>query len=186
MVVYILERPNSQIYNIYINTDNILASVIIELGEFEEAYLNLLDKSKGIIIDSKDEFEFDVIKWTPLQLFIMVIEIMLFRSMVKWPKTVNDTGVLMQLYSSVYRKITEIQSVLSLFLNSVTTEHDTQVITKVLRGSMSSMGSGGKLSDAYLKGVLDAYHKVNMDSELRRVFASISKLSKEIEDIQSS
>ena len=40
------ENPNSQIYKIYINENNKLASVLGELEEFKEAYIKLLEKSE--------------------------------------------------------------------------------------------------------------------------------------------
>src|SRR5918995_5291114 len=48
-----LENPNSQIYKIYVNEDNKLASVLTELEEFKNAYYTLLQKSKQIM-DNKD------------------------------------------------------------------------------------------------------------------------------------
>jgi hypothetical protein len=49
MIICQLENPNSQIYKIYINKDNQLSAIIIELEEFKEAYVNLLEKSKEMI-----------------------------------------------------------------------------------------------------------------------------------------
>ena len=53
MIICQLENPNSQIYKIYINKDNRLSSVLVELEEFKEAYLNLLEASRNII-NNKD------------------------------------------------------------------------------------------------------------------------------------
>jgi hypothetical protein len=48
-----LERPNSQIYKVYVNEDNKIASVLVDLEDFKKAYSNLLKKSKERI-DNKD------------------------------------------------------------------------------------------------------------------------------------
>lgn len=53
MIICELENPNSQIYKIYVNKNNKLTSVLVELEEFRAAYLDLLEKSKNII-DKKD------------------------------------------------------------------------------------------------------------------------------------
>jgi hypothetical protein len=53
MIICQLENPNSQIYRIYINKDNQLSSIVIELEEFKEAYRILLEKSKEKI-NNKD------------------------------------------------------------------------------------------------------------------------------------
>lgn len=53
MVVSKLERPNSQVYKIYVNKDNKLVSVLTELEEFKRAYFKLLEKSKAIL-NNKD------------------------------------------------------------------------------------------------------------------------------------
>ena len=49
MIICHLENPNSQIYKIYINRDNPLSAIIMELEEFKKVYVNLLNKSKEMI-----------------------------------------------------------------------------------------------------------------------------------------
>lgn len=53
MIICELENPNSQIYRIYINKNNKLVSVLVELEEFKAAYFDLLEKSKEKI-NNKD------------------------------------------------------------------------------------------------------------------------------------
>lgn len=53
IIICSLEKPNSQIYRVYINEDSKVASLLGELEEFKEAYVNLLKKSRDII-NNKD------------------------------------------------------------------------------------------------------------------------------------
>ena len=46
MIVMRTDKPNSQLYRIYPNENNILVTILNELEEFEKAYSKLLDKSK--------------------------------------------------------------------------------------------------------------------------------------------
>jgi hypothetical protein len=46
IIICRLEKPNSQIYRVYINEDSKVASLLGELEEFKEAYFILLEKSK--------------------------------------------------------------------------------------------------------------------------------------------
>lgn len=55
MIVMRTDKPNSQIYRIYSNENNILVTISNELEEFEIAYSKLLDKSKEKL-QTKDVF----------------------------------------------------------------------------------------------------------------------------------
>jgi hypothetical protein len=56
MIICELEKPNSQLYKIYINKENKITSVLGDLEMFKRVYYNLLQKSKERI-DDKDYSE---------------------------------------------------------------------------------------------------------------------------------
>jgi hypothetical protein len=163
------DRPNSQLYRIYINEDNELAAVISELQGFKDVYVNLLEKSREKIRsgDPTDDIEYLEIKMMPILLFCVMIEIMLFRSVVKW-RVIIDKEMLLQIYSIVYKKVAEIQFELSRFLVSVGFE--TLAIAEIWKGFRST----GSKPD--FRHIDDTYSKVNMGSDIQPVLSSIHRL----------
>ena len=257
-----LENPNSQIYKIYINENNKLASVLGELEEFKEAYIKLLEKSEEKIaqmanqtkhpmttrakerypaalpelakahldkfekqirikevrreanriirkiselksndkekilaeikkqdftkIDSFFESYQDLMKRfeedidfpirIPISLFYVLVDLVFYRSIFKWPEQIKDKEVLSQMYSVVYNKIAEIQFELSRFIKSI----------KVAPLDPVSMILGGRSSflDPGLKVFADIYHILGMDSEMKQVLNSIIKLNEDIKELR--
>ena len=242
MIICQLENPNSQIYKIYINKDNKLATVITELEEFKEAYISLLEKSKKML-DSRDYSadakmlgikETDPAKWSekikiqyhnfwyekhveasrqwsnkvenrvvvkdgkpvkeyleivrmftenPLYLilnptlwFYAMADTIFFRSMIKWPKEINNEEVLLQMYSITHKKVAEIQLELSRFLGSIkwsSLDPVSNLIFYRYAGDKSALWS-----------TVYFYHNLDMDSEIRQVIKSIIKLNEEIKDLE--
>src|SRR5918995_5932257 len=116
-----LERPNSQIYKIYVNKDSKFVSVLTELEEFKVAYIGLLERSKDIINNRKYETGTNISELVsyPIHLFYLVIDLVFIRSMILWPEQVDNNEELLKLYSVSYDKITQIQLSLSEFIKSV-------------------------------------------------------------------
>ena len=236
------ERPHSQSFMMYINEDNKLVSVLIELEEFRKAYVELLAKSKKKLDNrdystdakmlginetnpskwsSQDTERFDnfwiqkhnevyhqisigekkhtsevgkptsensedlvkVIRENPLyfifdavSLFYVVVDIMFFRSTVKWPKEINNKEVMLQMYSITYEKIAEIQFELSSFLESIRFGPFDPV--SLLINRRYTEGRPDFWSTVYF------YLEVNMDSEIRNIIKSIIKLNQDIKDLE--
>lgn len=268
MVVSILERPNSQIYKIYVNRGNKLVSVLTELEEFKRAYSILLGKSKEII-NNKDysadakklginesnpdrwteedkrrywEFEatrlkknitemgaaqkaIDSIKTlyaqsgssstttninieplkkrkivaeikpvltelenavkghgenllsmidSPAKLFYIIVDLMFFHSLIKWPEQIKDKEQLAQMYSVVYSKISEIQFVLSEFIKSIKVAalNPIKVITES-RKIHTSLGT-----------IISLYYALNLSQEIDMVKDSIIRINQDINELE--
>lgn len=255
------ERPNSQIIMMYINEDNKLASVLIELKEFKEAFIKLLEKSKQKI-DSKDYSvdakalgikEADPSKWqdldkqryfeldrnkmsqftdqliknrenykklfsksdlqskdeskrkqvlteiystvtmiqdhlkihgehisflifTPVDLFYTMVDLMFYRSVIKWPDQIKDKEMLSQMYFIVYSKIAEIQLELSSFIKSIKVWGPDEPIKIIVKGrSFRHLG---------IWAYVDTYYTLNMRTEIKGVLDSLIKLNEDIKELK--
>lgn len=256
-----LENPNSQIYKIYINENNKLASVLGELEEFKEAYIKLLEKSEEKISEmasqakhpmttrakerypailpelakvTLDKFEKEIrmkevrkeadriirrisdlksndkekilaeikkLDFTkidsffasyqdlmkrfeedidfpiriPISLFYVLVDLVFYRSILKWPEQIEDKEVLSQMYSVVYNKIAEIQFELSRFIKSIKVV-PLDPVSMILHGRSSFLNPG-------LKVFADIYHILEMDSEMKQVMNSILRLNEDIKEL---
>jgi hypothetical protein len=275
------ERPDSQSFMMYVNKDNILSSVFVELEEFKKSYVNLLEKSKELI-NNKDYSintvntealgikQIDPAKWSyneisrynefwdnkmkenlrdslklqvkldklmkegkelknqilgqmqmgnkeqvlqdiqkyesierqqtsflgelqyvigslrenilllflgPVKLFYVVVDIMFFRSIIRWQDKISDKEVLSQLYSIAYKKVAEIQFELSKFFQSLEFGRFDPVRTLV-RGRYETENI-----PAGFWVLVSFYHQINMDSEIRRTINSLIKLNEEIKEL---
>jgi DNA-binding transcriptional ArsR family regulator len=230
MINCVLERPNSQIYKVYLNEDNKLASILGELEDFKRTYSNLLKKSTEILDkkdysrdvktlgikelnpsrwSEKDRFRYfelemervtkltetismsshdtssdDLLKkvgenitfliLTPIALFYVVVDIIFYRSIIKWIRQIKDERALSQVYSIAYSKIAEIQLELSKFIESVKVmplESDKLVVA----------GRRGELGNS--KTAVYIYNASGMKSEIKGVMDSITALNEDIKEL---
>jgi hypothetical protein len=270
------ERPNSQVIMMHVNEKNQLLSILTELGEFKEAYVKLLEKSKDIInnkdysADAKelgiresnpdrwtreDKLRFaemernrlvkireetgvlhktsDAIKQlytksklesepsgnenpleakkiaaekiaklkpiliklvdiekkvsenlysiytTPVDLFFIVVDLIFYRSMVKWSEQIKDKDQLAQLYSVVYSKISEIQLYLSEFIKSIKT---------IPLDPINVLVTGRKMSQRFSQPIsfeiiVSSYHQLGLGPEMENVKDSIIKINQDINEL---
>jgi hypothetical protein len=175
-----LERPNSQIYKIYVNKDSKFVSVLTELEEFKVAYIGLLERSKDIINNRKYETGTNISELVsyPIHLFYLVIDLVFIRSMILWPEQVDNNEELLKLYSVSYDKITQIQLSLSEFIKSVEINvapyEPKREIVKARRGVRPTLGR------------MDVLHEesLNLDPKIRS--AIMDFLGKIIKDLKKS
>jgi hypothetical protein len=277
MIICKLEKPNSQIFRIYINEANKLVAVLGELDEFKDAYSRLLDKSKdrihtkdyanvskklginesnpskwqesdvsrffefaiqqqgthskemgeinrrisdltekanqiidviekarpnyakintkqtllnlrlemmraksemsGIISHLSDFRDFDIFLLVggAIRLFYEVKDAIFFRSTMIWPLKISDREILLNLYSTTYTKMAEIQMKLIEFLKSIKVKYFSDPL-RYIAGFRESFTNDLSLE-------ITCYWTSNMKAEIKAVLESLLKLNKEIEGI---
>jgi len=113
---------------------------------------------------------------TPVSLFYVLVDLVFYRSIIKWPEQIKDKEVLSQMYSVVYNKIAEIQFELSRFIKSIKTV-PLYPVSMIVKGRPSFFDIG-------LKESADIYHILEMDSEMKQVLNSIIKLNEDIKELE--
>ena len=108
----------------------------------------------------------------PVVLFYAMADIIFHRSMLRWSKVV-DREVLSEMYSVVYKKISELQLKLSEFIITVKLDID---FDKIMVGARNNRTFG-------LKILVDLYSDIGMKSEIQRTVNSLVKLNEEIKDL---
>ena len=116
-----IKKSNGQLYNLYINKNNLIASLEIDLGNFENTYFLLLQKAK----DKFQEKRRIVAKKTTTgsgtdnEFKLLICMFSIYEDMVKtylmytfliWPeKTNNDSETLNKLYTIFFSRLTKMQ-----------------------------------------------------------------------------
>ena len=122
------EKQNSRDHKLNVNAGNIVVSVSQEIDELEKAFFSLfksIKKKYDAVYSSanstntyKGNIQDDVSKivdllWESSSIFYEIVNVYLLRSVILWPKKVQDKDVLKKLYSIVYTKIADISLRLS-------------------------------------------------------------------------
>jgi hypothetical protein len=272
------ERPNSQVIMMYVNEKNQFLSVLTELGEFEAAYLKLLEKSKDRIINLKESdplrwkeenrlkyktmekeketqsdsrwrqrskenikklseqieescrelsildnklhtdldsrqhkdimlnihrhlsnlesiileikplvdseikslydvknYEIDFLQFNPIIIYYWFVEIMVFRTIFVWPNDIKDKQILSNMYSIVFRTVSEIQTELLEFLSidkmGLINKTPMEIIALIIRA----------VRDVRLY-YMPEYQVLDMKSEINSVTNALLKINEEIKN----
>jgi hypothetical protein len=144
------KKPNSQIYSLYINKENLMASLELDLHNFENTYFLLLKKIKDklegkrrtatktemVAESDKRFFSLLVCMFT---LYEDMFRTYLMRSFVIWPKETNNDGeTLKNLYEILFSKLAKIQERLTKALLHSTSSYGyaIPVLNNVVRRSL--------------------------------------------------
>jgi hypothetical protein len=117
MILFKKEKPNSQIYKIYVNNDNLLVAVEQTLSEFQRSFFVLLDRLRGKIEETclkrtgqAKRRDIDAIL---SQLFnthqIVIHGQVLWKLRHEWIRQVQDKESLHRLYYLVFSTMMEIE-----------------------------------------------------------------------------
>jgi hypothetical protein len=117
-------KPNSQIYQVYINEDDLLMSVINDIDNFKKLYFELINQVRKKI---KEEIERDKTEEADLQDSVNFLKkefrvinhiLLIFRHLVSmcilarffiWSEKIKDKESLENLYQSAFNKLQEMQ-----------------------------------------------------------------------------
>jgi hypothetical protein len=117
------DKPNSQIYKLFVNANNLLVTEIRELERFKKVFSELLE----ILDKRKDELDTLWLKirreqglpheyYKPSDLILPIyshlVVVYAAKSVAEWPKMINDEEVLKRLYEGVFTQLFEIQRII--------------------------------------------------------------------------
>jgi hypothetical protein len=108
------QRNDKKSIRLFVNKNSLLASVPIELEQFKSAFISLFDKTNEKVIFPSIGTSPDIASERTLQLseerlslFLRMVDSILIRSIVKWPKRIKDKETLKKLYYTVFIKISD-------------------------------------------------------------------------------
>jgi len=170
-----------------INTDNIISTISKELKIFEKAYVPLLAKviekfdkvHSDQLIAAKDTRERYAVQLLPIQralneLLYIFDEIMIayvMRSMILWPKNIENRNILNKAYSILFSKIANI----SIFIAQAF-EHS---YSKILLGKFENITMSRTYMTQKLLKYKDIFKNANMEKESEKLMDSIWKIHRE-------
>ena len=124
------DKPNSRAYKIFLHNEHILIVLNKQIRDFNEEFKKLLQKIEAIIPElvllpftNKENIDNNfimIIFYEQLPLFILkyLMQCLLLKSIVVWPKTIQDEQTRNKLNSSILTEISKIFSDYSTFYNS--------------------------------------------------------------------
>jgi hypothetical protein len=184
------EKENSRNRNLYVNENNLLVSVPRELEQFESVFISLFEKTNEKIIgpslfgESSGE-GFDGVGGNPIErisqlseerlsLFLRMVDSVLLRSVMEWPKRIQDKDALKKLYHIVFTKISDM-------LIDIADNHEIPrfcVDFSMQKLAMKKLRGGGSLFEYWKK-----FKNYGMKQEIENVIDSLWKIDKELQEI---
>jgi hypothetical protein len=112
------DKPNSQIYRLYVNEDSIFLSVYRELENFKNAFFVLIEKTKMRLVKKNVPWIFNKSNdsdafYDLLLIYHHVLGIYLSYSVLKWPAEVIDQAILTKIYAIIIYQMVQIQTKMS-------------------------------------------------------------------------
>jgi hypothetical protein len=169
-----------------------VVTVSNELKEFEEAFFSLLikvkEKFEALYLEiwtqySSDPSKRDLLKIHPIinlisesfHIFYEVVDIYMIRSMMIWPKKIQDRDILRKLYSIIFTKIADIQLRMSDLLSTTAAGNFNHIIQLSIS---SKIYSTKKMMEHF-----DSFRNCNMEKEIEQVLNSTWKISNEYKSV---
>ena len=124
------DKPNSRGYKLFLRSENILIVLDKQIKDFNEEFKKLLDKIEAVIPElillpftNKENINKNfimIILYEQLPLFILkyLMQCLLLKSIVIWPKTIQKEEIRNKLNSLVFTEISKITSQYSNFYNT--------------------------------------------------------------------
>jgi hypothetical protein len=112
------DKPNSQIYKLYINEDSIFLTLYRELENFKNAFFILIDRIITKFIKDNETLQTSIsedsdLLYDLLLIYHHILGIYLIYSMLKWSTELNDESILTKIYAIIIYRMVEIQQKLS-------------------------------------------------------------------------
>jgi hypothetical protein len=174
------KKQNSRDHHLFVNADNILVSVSNELKEFEKSMFYLLEKSK-IVFDNefktgKSNSELYALTKYPIVIFYDMINMYIFRDLLKWSVNIQDKEIFRKLNSMVFTRIAEMQ----LRMN--------ETLGSTLVGTFNQMRQDFFITSKLyatdkLKDYTEFYTKVGMKKEIKQLIDSLWNINLDLQEI---
>jgi hypothetical protein len=174
-----------------INTDNIVLTISNELETFEKAYVLLLAKiiekfdnahSDQLYASTKNDKEKYAVQLQPikkaldelLDIFYEIMVAYLIRSMILWPKKIENRNILNKAYSMLFSKIASIRVLIAqAFKDSY---------SKILHEKFENITMSRMYMTRSLLKHIDIFKGLNMEKESEELMESIWNILKECKD----
>jgi hypothetical protein len=181
------KKEGSRNHKLYLNEDNLLVSVPLELEEFEAGFDRLLfyvaqnlqdihsnkfkDKSREELLNRHDT------NFTSLLQCINILDkisnVYMTYSVIEWPKKMKSEEDLKKLFSFTFNKLADIRLKLS------------KIFKEAFSEAYSPLGNMPSLRKTYATDLLEEsverFNKANLQNESEPLISSIWKIHKEIE-----
>jgi hypothetical protein len=166
---------------LFVNKNNLLGSVNVELEQFYSSFIYLFDKTNEKIIfplmfqNSSDNAADIILQLSEqrLALFFRMVECILIRSVTKWPKRIQDKKTLKKIYRDTFARISDM-------LIDISESHE--IPSFVLESNLEKLAMtklrGGALFEFWKK-----FKNYGMQQEIEKVIDAILNLEKEIKNI---
>jgi hypothetical protein len=122
-------KPNSQVWELHINRDNIFLSAYRQLDNFRNSFLELIEKISEKNLQQRASSQRDDLLYHLLSICLHVIGAYFTYFVLRWPTQISDTVTQNKLYAIVIYKMVEIQSKLSEVFKESTSMPDFQDAT---------------------------------------------------------
>ncbi len=177
------DKPNSQIYKMFINANNLLVAETHDLEYFQKVFSQLL----GILDKKRDELD---TLWSKIRrprglphedykpsdlilpIYSHMIAVYSAKSVAQWPKNTNDKDVLKQIYEQIFTKLFEILSTIlnSLGRGGTVQQNDFNVVPVLLNNSFL-------LYPERLDILVEVFERSKIVDEVTPVIDSLWKIS---------
>jgi Penicillinase repressor len=187
MIIAKKKKPNSQIYNLYINNENIIISEKQRLDDFKNRFLHLLEKAKEKInmkeqvdhgppripkvrkkVDTGKPAPYSVVFENKLHLMRALsiiyrhfIGIYYIATLFSWPERIKNKEDLDKLYELVFSTIHEIQSKLADVLPRREDNTQSSPFTKKMLYKLF------ELSPPLIPFIIDTFEKYELEKDLK-------------------
>jgi hypothetical protein len=107
------DKPNCQVWKLYVNEDSIFLTVYYELDIFRNLFFDLIEKIIEKNLHQRTNNQRDDLLYHLLLICIHVLGTYLLYSVVKWPTQIHDIEIQNKLYAIVIYRLVKIVSKLS-------------------------------------------------------------------------
>jgi RNAse (barnase) inhibitor barstar len=175
------EKVNRREHRFFLNGDNPLVSIPVELDHFKDYFFKLIDEvnrrsaTKITEFDKKypDQLRDPMIKrsrllYSLLALYQHLVGMYVLRSLSMWPKKIKDKEVINKLYTEVFNRLQEIQLKLTSELFAPSDEF--RLYDIAVEGLF-------ELKPDELHSVAHAFHRIGVDKQFESVLDSLWEIS---------
>lgn len=112
LIVCRKDRPNSQLYRIFLNKGNSLIMAFAYLHDFEKAYMLLVRKAIRIHTKKKSKESISMLI-SVVEIYRYLVDLVFAQSIKIWPQQIIDEELLKKMYSTVFSRLADIHLKLS-------------------------------------------------------------------------
>ncbi len=176
------DKPNSQIYKLYVNQKDLVVKEHDELRQFRKALedlLRILDQERGEI-DRLYRLKYEQSLgpyhhcYRPADTILIfyghLTSVYTIKSILEWPKVIKDNQTLQRIYEAVFRQLYEIQEGILKILPSITSVKDHFFVFSMLNTSFVFVPERFDI-------IIEIFERYNLVHALKPVIDSLWRIS---------